>query len=99
MTLPILTPHEPTEACLPMHCHSHHVDEPDEPSYLICLECGHVYRTAGELRAAYRRIWSQITFGPSPTLQTRLADLWGWLRSRFARARDITFCQECLHDW
>ena len=115
MTAPlILVPHEPTNACAAVHCHSHHVDEPSLPAYVACNECGHVYRTSGELRAAYRRIVTQFTFpsrereddpfgglfdAPRSTGRARLLELWDWLLSRFARARDIHFCQECLHDF
>jgi hypothetical protein len=35
------------------HCYSCHVDEPDEPSFISCLECRHVWRTAEDLLAAH----------------------------------------------
>lgn len=96
MSAPLtLTPHEPTEACLHVHCHSHHVDEPSYPAYIACAECGHVYRSAAELRRAYRRLWDPLG---RRRWRARLSDLWGWLRSRVARARDIDICLECLHD-
>ncbi len=47
------TPHEVTPACVDKHCYSCGVDE-DVPRsyYLVCGECGHVYRTPEELVAA-----------------------------------------------
>lgn len=84
-------PHGPTNACSAVHCYAHHVDEPGV-GYRICGECGHLYRTAGELRRAYRReVLEQRRFGVD------------WfdivLRALTIRARDIHFCQECLHDF
>lgn len=83
--------HEPSDQCWGLHCYSCHVDEPAEPSFLICGECGHVYRTARELRRAYRR-------------QLVLTKMFGvpWrsiiARALTARARRILFCQHCTHD-
>lgn len=107
--------HEPgSELCDPkLHCHSCNVDEPGGPAFEWCLECGHVYRTARDLRRAYRRAWTQLTFNRpkgvgqfddlfAPAVSgfgSRRHELWGWLRSRFVRAKDITFCQECTHDF
>lgn len=62
--------------------------------YQVCLECGHVYQTAGDLRRAYRReFWNGWRhWGGEPWW--RLA----W-RLLTARASRIYFCQECTHDF
>lgn len=82
--------HEPTDACLPDHCHWHNVDEPGD-GYILCPECGHLYRTARELRRAYRR---QVL---RPGFSVPL--LWRLWRALTIRASRITFCQECIHDF
>lgn len=56
-------PHAPSAECATEHCHYHHIDEPGEGAYLVCLECGHVYATADDLLAAYREAWE-----PAPTV-------------------------------
>jgi hypothetical protein len=97
----ILVPHEPTEACGAVHCHSHHVDEPADPAYIVCFECGHVYRTARELRQEYRSAWTGFLRNAigDASIGDQLQTAWFWLLSRFARARSITFCQHCIHDF
>lgn len=83
--------HEPTDACIDVHCHWHNVDELGT-GYITCGECGHLYRTARDLRRAYRReVLSRPGFGIS--LRWRL-----W-RAMTIRARRIYFCQECIHDF
>lgn len=52
-------PHDGDDTCLPWHCWSHDVDETG-PGYQVCGECGHVYPTARSLRAAYRRVVTQM---------------------------------------
>lgn len=81
-----------------MHCHWHNVDEPG-PGYIGCGECGHLYRTAGQLRRAYRRvIWQMWRYDAQPG--ARLPWLWRTLwRAATVRARRISFCQECIHDF
>ncbi|MFC0504266.1 hypothetical protein ACFFG4_06855 [Micromonospora costi] len=49
----VSTQHEPTDRCLGQHCYSHNIDEPDDRAYIVCVECGHVYRTAFELWRRY----------------------------------------------
>lgn len=84
--------------CAGLHFHTHSMDEPGEPAYIACFECGHVYPSARALRRAHRR--QIIAMG----LPRRLfGDDWhGWLTFlrllQFVRASRITFCQECLHD-
>jgi hypothetical protein len=83
--------HQPTTECLPVHCHWHNVDEPGT-GYISCPECGHLYRTPGELRRAYRRhMLTRPNWGVP--LWPRL---WAALTVRASR---ITFCQECIHDF
>lgn len=86
------------------HCHGcGQLHDHIMPAWQWCFECGHAYRTPGELRRAYRRVL--------------LADLrkerWPWLfgnefepsraeivwRALTARAKKIAFCQFCLHDF
>lgn len=76
------------------HCYSCHVDEPigRRSPYIICLECGHVYRTARALRRAYRR--QSLTIPRYDVPWWRIT----W-RAWTIRARDINFCQECIHDF
>lgn len=90
-----------------LHCHSCHIDEPNNPRYIACFECGHVYPTARSLRRAYRREWNRLALSewrsapwiPPPGFGSKFGAAWVWLRSRFCRARDITFCQLCTHDF
>lgn len=82
--------HEVTAACQEDHCHSCQVDEPGT-GYILCGECGHLYRTARDLRRAYRRIvwefWRE---------DHHWRTLWKILTVRASR---IYFCQECIHDF
>lgn len=86
------TPHTPTGACLPVHCHVHHVDEPDAGAYRVCGECGHVYATARDLRRAYRR--AVLRHIPGGVRRWRL-----WWRAATVRASRVSFCQHCAHDF
>lgn len=83
--------HEPTDACADVHCYSCHLDE-SGAGYIVCLECGHIYRTARDLRRAYRReVLRRPGFGAP-----RWWRIW---RALTVRASRITFCQECIHDF
>lgn len=88
--------HEPSEACAGRHCYEHHVDEDPDGTYLACLECGHVYRTAAELRRAYRRLWDRLVRADFRRWPIEAAAL--WLGSRFRRARSVRSCPYCAHD-
>lgn len=101
--------HEPTDACIGVHCHSHGIDEAGD-GYIGCYECGHLYRTAGELRRAYRRKAAEIALSDlrnphhwartvGTPLATRLAAVASLVRLPFIRAGRIGFCQECIHDF
>lgn len=86
--------HEPTKDCVAVHCYSCGVDERVENAYIYCYECGHVYRTAGALRRAYRREYWRMSgvFDPVPVWRR----VW---RVLTVRVKDIFFCQECIHDF
>jgi hypothetical protein len=96
-------PHEVTDACFTFHCHWCNVDEPGE-GYIVCPECFHLYRTAGELRREYRRQRWKLhrrwlarerrgtAFAPEPTWKV----VWAIIT---VRAKKITFCQHCIHDF
>lgn len=84
-------PHEPDEACHRMHCYSCGVDEPDG-GYITCGECFHVYRTAGELRRAYRRRALSLPVYDVPRWRI-------WRHALTIRAKKIYFCQHCTHDF
>ncbi len=91
--------HEPTQACERFHCYSHHEDEPTT-GYVVCGECFHAYATAGELRRTYRRklisLRRTTAHWPGFERQGWASTLW---RAATVRARDINFCQHCLHDF
>ncbi|MBX6386537.1 MAG: hypothetical protein IRZ07_26775 [Microbispora sp.] len=80
--------HAPTDACHGVHCYAHHVDEPDAGAYRVCLECGHAYRTPGELRSAYRRTVLAVPAAGVPWW-------WRWWRAATARATQIDYCPHC----
>ena len=102
-----LLPHAATPQCFPYHCFSCDLDEYAEAGeyYLCCGECGHVYRTARELRREYRRKFWQIqrsysrfrpwVFGNEFT-PSNLEVLWRMLT---VRVKDIYFCQKCIHNF
>lgn len=95
--------HEPTPACERVHCYSCGVDEPfDDGDYRLCFECGHVYRDGAELVRAYRRAAWNLLDRHHPWLRGNefypsvVESLW---KIATIRAKNIGFCQECLHDW
>lgn len=97
-----------------LHCHSCNLDEP-AVGYISCPECFHVYRTGAALWRAYMgqhlRLWRKDVRHPliPPTgipgvrwvdlHLPRLVSTWILLRSVFTRPAEITFCQECTHDF
>ena len=71
-----LEPHQITDECASVHCFFHDVDEDPTGAHIVRFECGHVYRTAGQLRRDFRREYWRATgrwskplgeagFGPS----------------------------------
>ena len=80
-------PHEPSAACVGTHCYWHNLDEPGDGAYRVCGECGHVYRTAEDLREA----WADATVDAGVT---RLA-----LAVTAPPVEQIYACPLCAHDW
>lgn len=90
-------PHEVTDACARVHCHSHDVDEllaVETTGYLACFECGHFYRTARELRRAHRAVLRDLYRG---------LPWWHWPVAAWhlvtLRAGQIPACAFCHHDF
>jgi hypothetical protein len=81
------------------------VDEPATgSSYLVCVECGHRYRTKRELRAAdraaLRKDWRFPSYRPRliPTWSNQ--SIWGWVRRYLTvRAGKIYACPFCTADF
>jgi len=81
------------------HCSWHNIDEPEQPGdHRTCGECGHIYRTARDLRWAYiRSVWQDVR-RPSPHFDLR--DRWEYLIGAVRRpAADQYFCPLCGHDF
>jgi len=75
------------------HCSWHNIDEPQQPGdYRTCGECGHIYRTARDLRWAYRRDAWRMAYGYGDWLTYMLAAL-------TVRASRILCCVYCGHDF
>jgi hypothetical protein len=97
--------HEPQDACNGQHCWSHDVDEPiqdGEKVYISCFECGHVYRTKGELRRRYLAVEKQMMRDSFDRygFWNGVCDLMFWLVDVLTkRASRINFCQHCTHDF
>jgi hypothetical protein len=83
----LVNQHEASAACGDMHCYWHHVDEPAAGAYKACGECGHVYRTAGELREAWV---DTAADGHAPEVPTS---------DGAPPAEEIFACPLCAHDW
>lgn len=97
-----MTVHDPTDTCAKVHCHGCGQDHPQQRAWLWCFECGHPW-TPRELRRAYRRaLTSDIRWRERPWWRSNewhdsiVRVLW---RVATARARNIHFCQLCLHDF
>lgn len=98
-----VTVHDPTDTCTKVHCYGCGQDHPQQRAWLWCFECGHAYRTPGELRRAYRRVLlASIRHERLPWLRgnefdpSKLRILW---QAVTIRASKIYFCQLCLHDF
>lgn len=78
-------------------CLVHGVTEPDEGAWLVCFECGHVYRTPRDLRRDYRREYWRVASmeGAYPAIPLR----WRLWRAATVRASRVTFCPHCIHDF
>ncbi|WP_344952434.1 hypothetical protein [Actinomadura miaoliensis] len=84
------TTHERTGRCDHIHCRAHDADEPGW-GYLRCGSCRHLFRTARQMRRAYRRAYWQAS-GDLGLLR-RLWDVWT------VRANRVEFCPLCAHDF
>jgi len=92
--------HQPTDACHDVHCYSCHVDEIGT-GFIVCGECGHLYRTAGDLRRAYRRRFREVhkRWQEFDIITARLPGYRAWWRILTIRVKNIHFCQHCIHDF
>jgi hypothetical protein len=88
------TQHEPTDHCRSWHCHIHDLDECGgflRRVFMVCDECGHLYKSAFELRRRY----AAICLRPSE----RGTRVWRWLsmahRFLTTSVQRITFCPVC----
>lgn len=98
--------HDPSDKCGDAHCYFHHVDEPAVgPSYLVCGECGHLYRTKRALRSAaresLRKDWRFPSYRPrllaiGPFEQSTWRWTWRYLTVRVDK---IYACPYCIHDF
>lgn len=84
------SPHPWSTACADVHCSIHDIDEVRR-GYRWCIECGHVYWTARELRRLYRRSYWRVDAEAPLWLR-----LWTVVSVRASR---IGFCQYCPHDF
>jgi hypothetical protein len=98
--------HHPSDDCWDDHCYSHHVDEPaNDPSYLVCGECRHRYRTKRELRSVERasllRDWRFPSYRPRVlALGPYEQSIWRWTwRYLTVRAGKIYSCPYCIADF
>lgn len=96
-----LVAHDQDDNCVG-HCWWHEVDEVGD-GYIRCGECGHLYLTKRDLVRMYRsKSWEMFRSRPFrwrgvPGFEpSGLAELWGILTTR---AKDIDFCQLCIHDF
>lgn len=81
----------------PTWCWTHNRNEPIPLSrwFTVCTDCGHVYRSARELRRAYRRETPAAAWGALPW-RTVLSDKW---HSMTLTVANIHACPECTHEF
>ena len=62
---PLSEPHA-IETCMgsPRHCWSHHIDAEPLKGYRWCLECCHMFATAGELLAEHNKVLAALGAAP-----------------------------------
>jgi hypothetical protein len=84
------------------HCWFHHVAEHSKSAYIMCFECGHVW-TKRALRKAYRRgVTHRSQWEQRPWFRSNdFAPSWARVLWKAAtiRAKNIYFCQLCIHDF
>jgi rubrerythrin len=91
--------HEATDACGSVHCVFHQEDEPGR-GYLICGECGHLFKTKRALRREHRRVFREISHAVPLFSNARQAGhIRFWWMMLFLRADKIWVCPFCAHDF
>ena len=91
----LVEPHPIHDACLPVHCWEHDVDEIQTPtSYKRCFECKHVYQTAQDLIDAYNQVVAEMNADGARRYGAEHEP-----RPPRTSAEDIYFCQHCMHDF
>jgi len=93
----VTTPHPLTEACAPVHCWEHDVDETG-PCFRPCIECGHLFRTAAELVTAYNEGVRDLN-GRRDLVGLVVT---GWGQEpvpEVTSTNQVLFCPYCLHDF
>jgi hypothetical protein len=90
-------PHEPGACRSRTHCWSCGTDEPDEPCYQSCLECGHIYRTEQELVDAHNKIINELN--AQHDHHRECDPLWCGPIPCVTGAGQIFHCALCLHDF
>lgn len=72
-------------------CHIHFRAEEDDGAYQVCIECGHVFPTARDLRRDFRKmVWQYAKVTP----------LWSMLWLLISvRASKLASCPHCTHDF
>lgn len=94
----VITPwrHEPTDACLMVHCHTHDVDEPEHDAYRVCGECSHVFPTAADLLADHATLAEELNRWAKP--DPFAINSPGMLEPK-TEPETIHVCPHCAHDF
>lgn len=92
-----MVPH-PIEACYGsrLHCFSHDMDEP-LAGYRICIECRHVFATAGDLLREHNRVLAGLNEHVDPAGDPLFA-----ITEPIPPETDVNnvfCCPFCAHDW
>jgi hypothetical protein len=72
-------------------------------TFIVCGECGHVWTKRALRRSLRRHVWQNIRhplyppFDPFPN--RRWLELRYYVATCLKPAKDIFFCQECIHDF
>ncbi|MEV0616169.1 hypothetical protein AB0I81_22840 [Nonomuraea sp. NPDC050404] len=90
-------PHEPTDACTLVHCHTHNVDEPEYDAYRVCGECSHVFPTAAALLADQAALVKRLN--ANPIADPRSPDAPPVLMEAATDPDTIWSCPHCAHDF
>lgn len=84
------------QSCVRDHCHGCDQDEPilaGQPVYVLCIECGHAYRSSAELLAVWLEYELMVPAG--------VREEWGIGRVPVPPpdAHQIWSCPMCNHDF